>query len=80
MSEFLGIRDAKKLRHTNIYIDENLTPKNSNIARVARKFKKDQQIASTWTRNGKVFVRTLGSPKTYIIHDENDCARFDRSP
>ena len=79
----LVLCNAKKLRHTNIYIIGHLTPKNSNIARVARTLKKNQQIASTWTRNDKVFVKTHGSPetaKTYIMHNKNDCVRFDRLP
>ena len=73
-------RKAKQLKNTNVYINKFLTAKGSNIARVARRLRKEMNISATWTQNGKVFIRTLGSPetaKTQVLGDENDRVRFD---
>ena len=42
-----------------IYINEHLTKKNANIARQARVLRKDGKIKSMWTRNCKIFIKTL---------------------
>ena len=51
------LRNAKRLREFQIYINEHLTKKNATIARQARILRKQQKIISTWTRNCKVFVK-----------------------
>ena len=40
--------------------NEHLTKKNGEIARAARKLRKDGKIKSTWTRNCKVLIRLNG--------------------
>lgn len=54
------LRQSKKLRDTGVYINEHLTKKNAGIARNCRILRKQDKIQSTWTRNGKVFVRLNG--------------------
>lgn len=49
---------GKKLKNTDVYLNEHLTTKNANIARQARQLRKNKKIQSTWTRNCKVFVKT----------------------
>lgn len=51
----------KKLRDTGVYVNEHLTGKNAEIASSSRILKKRNKIQSTWTRNGKVFIKTNGA-------------------
>lgn len=57
------LKEAKKLKGTGVYINEHLTKKNAEIAWTSRTLKKENKIQSTWTRNGKVFIRTNGPPE-----------------
>ena len=47
----------KEERKPMVFINEHLTTKNANIARMARELKKTNKIAGTWTRNGSVFIK-----------------------
>ena len=62
------LRNAKKLNNVepgkepkqkklNVYINEHLTTKNSEIAKKARDLRRQKRIINTWTRNCKVFVK-----------------------
>ena len=51
------MRNAKKLKGTGIFINEHLTKKTGGLAKAARDLKKNGKIASTWTRDCKVFVK-----------------------
>lgn len=51
------LMQAKKLKGTNVYINEHLTKKNGGIARGARILRKQKKITGTWTRNGNVWIR-----------------------
>ena len=51
------LRTAKQLKDTNIYINENLTARNAEIATYARNLRKRGKILSTWTRNCKIFIK-----------------------
>ena len=51
------LSQAKKLKGTNIYINEHLTRKNAAIAKEARRLRKENKIISTWSRNCKIFVK-----------------------
>lgn len=57
------LRQWKKLRGTNVYINEHLTKVNADLARKARFLKKQGKIMATWTSNCKVFIKTNGSPE-----------------
>lgn len=48
---------AKKLKGTNVFINEHLTKKNGDIAREARILRKERKNTGTWTRNGIVWIR-----------------------
>ena len=63
------IRNSFKLKNTAkeraeskpmVFINEHLTSKNANIARIARELKKKNKIAGTWTKNGSVFIKREG--------------------
>ena len=54
------LRQGKKLKGTDVYLNEHLTKKNGEIAKEARILRKKEKIRSTWTRNCKVLIRTNG--------------------
>ena len=58
------LRNAKLLKGTRVFFNEHLTRRNAQIAREARRLKREKKIISTWTRNCKVFIKTLGTPET----------------
>ena len=48
---------ARKLKGTNIFVNEDLTKVRSTIAWEARRLKRESKVADTWTRDGIVFVK-----------------------
>lgn len=74
------LKQGWKLKGSNVYINEHLTIKNSEIARNARLLKKQKKIQSTWTSNCKVFIKLLGTPeeaKTMWIKELHELDRFN---
>lgn len=57
------LRQGKKLRGTDVYINEHLTKRNADIARRARMLRKQNKIQATWTRNCKVWIKLNGTPE-----------------
>ena len=56
-----------------IFINENLTKKNRReLFWKANKMKKDNMITSTWTMDGKIFVKTSPSEAPVRIHCDED--------
>ena len=51
------MRNARKLKGTHIFINEDLTKVRSTIAWEARSLKRESKVADTWTRDGIVFVK-----------------------
>ena len=59
--------NRKKLKKSDIFINEHLTQRNVEVEKKARKMKKDGVIHSVWTWNGKVYIKeTESSPKKEI--------------
>lgn len=67
---------GKKLKGTAVYINEHLTSKNAEIARVARQLWKERKIKATWTRDCKVLIRLNGpsieAEKVLMIRELKD--------
>ena len=62
--EVYASRTMLKRGNTNIYINEHLTPANSELFKKTRECKTAKKILNTWTNNGKVMVKLLnGSNK-----------------
>lgn len=59
----LLFRQGKKLRGTDVYINEHLTKMNADIARRARLLRKQEKIQSTWTTNCEVYIKLNGAPE-----------------
>ena len=70
------IKMQKKLKGTNVYINEHLTKYNSDLAHKVRKYKKMGLITSTRTHNCAVMIKTRAATPNdskYIkINDEID--------
>lgn len=74
------LMQGKKLKGTAVYINEHLTSKNAEIARLARQLWRDHKIKVMWTRDCKVFIRLNGpSPeaeKVLMIRELKDLDRY----
>lgn len=69
------LKQGRKLKGTNVFINEHLTRKNAAIARHARLLRKQGKIQGTWTSNCKVFIKLNGSPeqaRVLWIKEENE--------
>ena len=73
------LRNSKKLKDSNVYVNEHLTTKNAAIAKNARILRKRGNIISTWTRNCKVFIKAMieGEPKVLQISNMDELRKFD---
>ena len=58
------LKQGRKLKGTNVYINEHLTKKNGEIAKKARALKKNDKIQSTWTAGCKVFIKPIGAAES----------------
>ena len=66
----------KNLKGTRIYVNEQLTPKNAALFKKARDLRKHGNIESTWTYNGKVFLKKSQSTSPKEIKLEEDLRPF----
>lgn len=57
------LKVVKKLKGTDVFVNEHLTKKNAEIAYQARILKKEKKIQATWTRNCKILIKLNGSPE-----------------
>jgi hypothetical protein len=76
------LKQGRKLKGTEVYINEHLTRRNGEIARRARILRKQSKIQSTWTASCKVFIKLNGTTttedgKVMVINDIGDLDRFD---
>ncbi len=55
------LMQGKKLKGSDVYLNEHLTKKNAEIAREARNLRKNNKIQATWTRNCKVLIWLNGA-------------------
>lgn len=72
--ELLG--QSSKLRGTGIYLNEHLTETNGEISRYGRLLRKQHKIQSTWTRNGKVYIKLNGSDQVEPIKHLNELEQY----
>ncbi|KAJ8358176.1 hypothetical protein AAFF_G00028040 [Aldrovandia affinis] len=69
------LKQGRKLKGSNVYLNEHLTKRNADIARKARYMKKQRKIQTTWTTNCKVFIKLNGTPeeaKVLVIRNIED--------
>ena len=53
---------------SNVFINEHLTKRNGEIAQKARLLRRQGKISTTWTRDCKVFIKTIGVPEVAKIN------------
>ncbi|KAJ8279327.1 hypothetical protein COCON_G00063930 [Conger conger] len=74
------LKQGRRLKGTQVYLNEHLTKKNGDIARKARFLKKQQKIQSTWTTNCKIFIKLNGTPeqaKVLVIRELQDLDNYE---
>lgn len=57
------LKQGRKLKDTDVYMNDNLTKHNADIARKARQLKKQNKIQHTWVANCRVLVKLNGTPE-----------------
>ena len=70
------MRNARKLKGTHIFINEDLTKVRSTIAWEARSLKRENKAADTWTRDGIVFMKV--GENYQICHGRKTVEGFQR--
>lgn len=55
------LKQGRKLKGENVFINEHLTKHNADIARKARYLRKQRKIQNTWTTNSKIFIKLNSS-------------------
>ena len=65
------IRNRRKLKSTNIYINEHLTQKNAALAKTARNLRSQGKIKNTWTKNCKIFIRKLDDSVFKLLSEDD---------
>lgn len=74
------LKHGKNLKGTDVYVNEHLTRKNSELYRIARLLKRNRLIKFTFTRNCKVFARTNGvtpeDESTVIVRNLDDLIKL----
>ena len=71
------------LKQTGIYMNEDLTRINSQLAYKARKLKRDKKIHQTWTMMGRVFVKETeeSEPKEFtLVLEQQEHTEENASP
>lgn len=73
------LKQGRKLKGTNVYVNEHLIKKNADIARQARLLRKQKKIQSTWTSDCKVFIKLNGTPeqaKVLVIKELTELEKY----
>ncbi|KAL7394751.1 hypothetical protein ABVT39_003443 [Epinephelus coioides] len=73
------LKQGRKLKGTDVFINEHLAKHNADIARRTRQLKKQRKIQNTWTSNCKVFIKLNGAPeeaKVICIRNIMDLDKF----
>ena len=72
------LKKAKQLKGTNIFLNQHLAKKISDIFRMTRTLRKEGRISNTWTRDCKVFIGTNGSPEVAKVHLIKNNIHFEK--
>ena len=75
-SKIKVLANVRKLRSSNVFINEHLTKKNGEIAQKARLLRRQGKISTMWTRDCKIFMKTIGVPEVAKIHQIRNMTDF----
>jgi len=70
-SQILAARKLLRQNRSKVFINEHLTKHKSDLFAETRKLQKGKLIASCWTWNGNVYVKTLESKGSKIVMINN---------
>lgn len=73
------LKQGKKLKGSDVFMNEHLIKRNADIARKARYLKKQGKIQNTWTTNCKVFIKLNGTPeqaKVLVIRNMEELGKY----
>lgn len=74
------MKQGKKLKGTNVYLNDHLIKRNADIAKKARIMRKQDKIQNTWVMNCKVYIKLKGTPeeaKVVIIRDIEELKKYE---
>lgn len=74
------MKQGKKLKGTNIYLNDHLTKKNADIAKKARFLRKQSKIQNTWVMNCKIYIKLNGPPelaKVLVVRDIDELNKYE---
>ena len=71
----LGAWKKIKEKHPTVTVNEDLTRIRSKIAYMARKLKRNDKIANTWTADGKVLVKDLQN-KIHVVRSLDELSKW----
>lgn len=74
------LKQGRKLKGTNVYLNDHLTKRNAEIARKARYLRKQKKIQNTWVTNCKIFIKLNGTPeeaKVLVIRSMEELDKYD---
>ena len=72
------LKQGRKLKGSNVYLNEHLTRKNANIAHQARVLRKENKIQATWTTNCKIYIKLNGTPEEAKILLISELSELDQ--
>lgn len=73
------LKQGRKLKGTDVYMNEHLTRRIADIAWKARSLKKQKKIQSTYSTNCKISIKLNGTPeeaKVMVIKDITELDKF----
>lgn len=73
------LQQGRKLKGSDVCMNEHLNKHNADIARKARFLKKEKKIQATWTTNCKIYIKLNGRPggaKLMVIRDIVELDKF----
>lgn len=79
-SKIALLKQGRKLKGSNVFINDHLTKKNADIAKKARYLRKQQKIQHTWVTNCKVFIKLNGTPeeaKVLVVRSIEELDRYN---
>ena len=66
------MRQRKKLKGSDIFLNDHLTQKNNELFAEARRLKKEGKIFGTWTMNCNIFVKKNEHANKVMIKSKQD--------
>ena len=75
-AEVMKARKLLKTKMPSVYINESLTPKQSEIFAETRKLMKEKAINTTWTRDGKVYVKETESSQPIHVTKKEELTKY----